>query len=1297
MKIKKRSLLSVFLVISIVFSLFSGITGSAYEKEEPGQQEADTTSQDANDAAPEIIRKSELVFVNYREPESHLYDITFPRDGKVKWESAPYNADWAFNTMDISSDDYNIRADKFPETVSAGTYFVKLVSGAWYDQNYELDNAQLTYTYYPLCHVYYIDQEQVNELSSFYLQEQSENLSLPTGQLPDGALKGYRVDGWYEDRALTNPAAVDMSAGKDYYLYPRKTALDYTITYDLDGGQNAAANPASYTIEDGVVTLADPTREGYDFLGWYTDPPMQNKITAIDTTQCKDITLYAKWRIHNYQITYSDGFRHSNPSGYTITDEDITLSDPRRDGYTFTGWYLDEDHTRSIQTIDTSAAKDMTIYGAWEINTYTVSYELNGGTIAPGANIETYTVEEADFTLKNPVREHYDFGGWYTGRNFLNNITTIHRRDCRDLKLYAKWVEHPYHITYEDGYTHENPLHYTKSDRDITLQDASRPGYTFTGWYFDQEHTQRAEEIDTSRLVDVTLYGAWQINEYSVRYELNGGSISSDANITSYTVEDDTFILKSPKRDLYDFAGWYTDEELTQNIKEIDPSECRNLVLYARWEKHPFTITYYDGGTTFGNPIFYTFEDGTITLKDGQWKGYTFTGWYLDPEHTRKIEEIDASWCEDLKIYGAWTPNVYHVTYVLDDGKNAEENITEYKVTDSSFTLKAPTKYDCIFDGWYTTDTFRDGTKLTEIQTSTCQDITLYAKWVESNIIYSIQNDSCMCELGICYWTFHLPTNGKIFFSEHCQRFPEFLLDYTGEIHNAIFTYKDVTALNGYITAGKHTLCVIDGSWDGSVSYQFVPECNIYYIYQNSTEKLTSYYLTTFSNKLSLTKPTITGYRILSLYRDRDLTTPIKSVDTSVGKDWFLYPKVEPIVYSVSYDMDGGTNNEDNIQSYTIEDRDFTLKKPVKNGYTFDGWYTSPLFSWQNQITQIDTSTCENLTLYAKWSKNTYSVSYVDGYVHDNPSSFTVTDKDIVLESPEERAGYIFKGWYKDAAYSEKTDTIECSITGNITLYAKWEKIPDNTPEPTMTAPPSETISPTSSPAASAEPEESAPPTPSPTASAEPEESASPSPSPAASTEPEETALPTPLPDTGTEPEETASSSLSPNINNEPKTSMPLPDSIPEEPTEMVTRGSDFTAPNGYKYKFVAEDKVEYCGTSASFASVNVPDTIVVQGKRYPVVSIAAKAFANHRSLKSVTIGKNVTSIGKKAFYNCKKLKKITIRTGKLTKRNVGSKAFSGIHAKAVFKVPRNKRSQYKKIIWSRGGGKRVRIIGYVF
>ena len=142
----------------------------------------------------------------------------------------------------------------------------------------------------------------------------------------------------------------------------------------------------------------------------------------------------------------------------------------------------------------------------------------------------------------------------------------------------------------------------------------------------------------------------------------------------------------------------------------------------------------------------------------------------------------------------------------------------------------------------------------------------------------------------------------------------------------------------------------------------------------------------------------------------------------------------------------------------------------------------------------------------------------------------------------------------------------------------------------------------------------------------------------------------------------------------------------------MVTRGSDFTASNGYKYKFVTKDKVEYCGTSASFVSVNVPDTIVVHGKKYPVVSIAAKAFAKHKSLKSVTIGKNVTSIGKKAFYNCKKLKKIKIRTGKLTKRNVGSKAFSGIHAKAVFKVPGNKLSQYKKMIRSRGAGKKVRI-----
>ena len=85
------------------------------------------------------------------------------------------------------------------------------------------------------------------------------------------------------------------------------------------------------------------------------------------------------------------------------------------------------------------------------------------------------------------------------------------------------------------------------------------------------------------------------------------------------------------------------------------------------------------------------------------------------------------------------------------------------------------------------------------------------------------------------------------------------------------------------------------------------------------------------------------------------------------------------------------------------------------------------------------------------------------------------------------------------------------------------------------------------------------------------------------------------------------------------------------------------------------------------------------------VTTIGKNAFANDAKLTTVTIGKNVKSIGAKAFYKCKALKKITIKTKKLTKKTVGSKAFTGINKKAVIKSPKAKKAAYKKILLKKG------------
>lgn len=142
---------------------------------------------------------------------------------------------------------------------------------------------------------------------------------------------------------------------------------------------------------------------------------------------------------------------------------------------------------------------------------------------------------------------------------------------------------------------------------------------------------------------------------------------------------------------------------------------------------------------------------------------------------------------------------------------------------------------------------------------------------------------------------------------------------------------------------------------------------------------------------------------------------------------------------------------------------------------------------------------------------------------------------------------------------------------------------------------------------------------------------------------------------------------------------------------------------------------VTYVKANKAAAKADVPAVVTIAGKAYKVTAIAKNAFANNKKIKTVTIGKNVTMIGDKAFYKCtklskitipagvkkigkqafsgcKNLKSITIKTTKLTNKTVGSKAFKGIHKKAVIKVPKKKLAAYKKLLKSKGVGSKAKI-----
>ncbi len=145
-------------------------------------------------------------------------------------------------------------------------------------------------------------------------------------------------------------------------------------------------------------------------------------------------------------------------------------------------------------------------------------------------------------------------------------------------------------------------------------------------------------------------------------------------------------------------------------------------------------------------------------------------------------------------------------------------------------------------------------------------------------------------------------------------------------------------------------------------------------------------------------------------------------------------------IYTVSYKLNGGTNSQSNPHNYLKTGATVTLKTPTKKGYTFKGWYLDSKF--KKKVTKIIKGSTGDKTLYAKWSKNTYRITYtLNGGKNSrkNPKSYTVTTSTVALKNPTRR-GYTFKGWYTDAKFKTKISKISKGSTGNKRLYAKWKR-----------------------------------------------------------------------------------------------------------------------------------------------------------------------------------------------------------------------------------------------------------------
>gem|GEM_PF-3191079 len=203
--------------------------------------------------------------------------------------------------------------------------------------------------------------------------------------------EGYTFNGWFSDENCETAFDFDKAITEDTIVYAKWTADGYTISYDLDGGENAAANPESYTVESNTITLADPTKTGYTFTGWTYEgqtTPTKDVTIAKGSTGTKKFT--ANWQINQYTITFdTDG----GTTVDSITQDygtAITLPDaPTKDDCIFGGW---EDLP------ETMPASNTTVNAKWITLT---KYEAKEPTCTETGNIEYYLGSDGNRYVKD--------------------------------------------------------------------------------------------------------------------------------------------------------------------------------------------------------------------------------------------------------------------------------------------------------------------------------------------------------------------------------------------------------------------------------------------------------------------------------------------------------------------------------------------------------------------------------------------------------------------------------------------------------------------------------------------------------------------------------------------------------------------------------------------------------------------------------------------------------------------------------------------------------------------------------
>ena len=525
----------------------------------------------------------------------------------------------------------------------------------------------------------------------------SFTIETPTFTLLNPVRTGYTFTGWQKLDSETDEEIGDVSLNvqieqgthTDLVFSAVWTPVDYTISYNLDGGTVSQANPETYNAGQSPFVLNNPVKTGYDFTGWTEteiSEPQAEMVVATDSA--RNLSFTANYSVHKHSITYKiNGEVYKTVEnveyGSNITPVEYTASA----GHTFGGW-------QNIPA--TMPDSDIVIDGTVTVNKNSITYTVDGEVYRVIDNVEF----GSDITpIEEPEKTGWTFGGWQNVPDTMPDSPVT---------ISGEFTRNKYKINYIlDGETYGEPDEF-EFEENVTLKDApDKTGYTFGGWTLSPQ----INDGDPMPASDITATGSYSVNKYHVNYVVDGEPYGEAVEV-EYNAP---VTIPAPlSKEGHTFSGW--DATPSLNDGKMPASD---VTVSGTFTVNSYTLSFTNTGDSVISPITQEYGTPVTPPQDPVWTGHTFIGWPDFP---------DTMPAQDLLFIAKWNINQYTITFDTDGGTPIDPITQDY---DTDITAPdAPVKTGHTFTGW-------DVSVPAKMPTN---DITLTAQWSVNK--YKITVDS---------------------------------------------------------------------------------------------------------------------------------------------------------------------------------------------------------------------------------------------------------------------------------------------------------------------------------------------------------------------------------------------------------------------------------------------------------------------------------------------------------------------------------------------------------------------------